>query len=107
MLRQKRGVLLQYLAWHLVPCLVREVRVNGAGDDLTVVLGKLLGHVGEGDELGGTDKGEIEWVEEETDPLALGGVLLQRDLLEGAVHRGLAGESGRRCGHLGVGATKG
>ena len=59
-----------YLAWHFIPSLVREVRVNRACNDLTVVGGELGSHIGESNQLGRTDKSEIEGIKEKTHPLA-------------------------------------
>ena len=69
-----------FLATSLAPGQVREVAVGGAGDDGAVEGLELLGAVVEGDDLGGTDKGEVEGVEEENHVLPL--VVIQRDLLE-------------------------
>ena len=68
------------LATPLAPGKVREVTVGGAGDDSAVQVLELLGAVVEGDDLGGTDEGEVQRVEEEDDVLAL--VVVQGDLLE-------------------------
>ena len=53
--------------------------VGGAGDDGAVEGLELLGAVVEGDDLGGTDKGEVEGVEEEDHVLPLRDAVSQRE----------------------------
>lgn len=50
---------------------MRKVRVNRAGDDLTVVFSKSRGHVGERNQLSRANKGEIKGVKEKAGPFAL------------------------------------
>ena len=49
----------------LAPGQVGEVGVGGARHDGAVQGLEFGGPVGEGDDLGGADKGEVQWVEEE------------------------------------------
>lgn len=48
---------------------MREVRVNGGGDDLTANLPELVGSVTESDDLSWAHKGEVQWIEEKDDIL--------------------------------------
>ena len=74
------------------PGKVGELRVDGAADDLAVELVELGNAVGELDDLGGADEGEVEGVEEEDEPLAL--VVIKGDGLEGAVGHAGGGREG-------------
>lgn len=50
-----------------------EVGVDGAANDLAVDVTEVLDPVAEGHDLGGTHKGEVQWVEEEDDILSWAG----------------------------------
>ena len=52
------------VTWRVHPGQMGELTVRGDGHDLGVELTELVGTVAEGDDLGGTDEGEIERVEE-------------------------------------------
>ncbi len=83
-----------------------EVWVGGAGNKLTANLPEFLGTVGEGDDLGGTDKGEVKGVKEEDEVLPL--VVTELNLLELSIHHrrpfegwGRLGEGGNLVTHGG------
>lgn len=76
--------------WGVDPSQVGEVAVGGAAHHGALDFRELLRSVREGDDLGGTDKGEVEWVEEEDYILAF--VVFQGDVFEHAVHDGSAFE---------------
>jgi len=59
------------LARPLTPGKVRKVGVGRAGNHFTANLAEFLGSVIEGDDLSGTDKGEVQRVEEQHHVLAL------------------------------------
>lgn len=42
-----------------------EVGIDRSTNDLAVDFPELLGSITEGDDLSGTDKGEIQWIEEQ------------------------------------------
>ena len=62
----------------LAPGQVGEVGVGGAGHDGAVEGLELGGPVGEGDDLGGADEGEVQRVEEEDHVLPLRDAVSQR-----------------------------
>ena len=59
-------------SWHVIPGQMRELRIDGATNDLTIGFSKSSSHVGEGNELSWTNESEIQRVEEKTNPFALG-----------------------------------
>ena len=83
------------------PGQVSEVRVDRAGHHLGTDLPELCDPVVEGQDLGGTDEGEVQRVEEEDQILAQ--VVLQLDLGELSVDDGRPGEVWRRLGDHGLG----
>ena len=78
------------------PSQMREMAVRAAGDDGGVYGFKLWIFVAEGDDLGRADKGEVERIEEEDDPLST--IILQSYFLEVTVDHGL--HSGEGTGVL-------
>ena len=86
------------LATLLTPGKVREVGVGGARDNRAVQSFKLCHTVREGDDLGWTDEGEVERIEEKHDILPL--VVVERDLFELPVDTGHSCELGSRHSRL-------
>lgn len=74
------------------PGQVGELAVGGAADHLAVDLTELGGGLREGNDLRGADEGEVQWIEEQDQVLAL--VVAQFDVLEDAIDDGGAGEFG-------------
>ena len=60
-----------------------EVGICGAGHDFAADFLEFGYSVGEGDDFGGADEGEVQWVEEEDHVFA--GVLFQREVFDKVV----------------------
>ena len=69
---------------------MRELGVDGAGEDFTSDFSELFGLVVEGNDFGGADEGEVEGIEEEDDVLSLVGA--EVDFAEVAVVPGIGDE---------------
>ncbi len=81
-----------FLKRGLAPLHVRELGVNGATNEDSVVGVELAGELIEGQNFSGADKGEVKRVEEKNDVLAFVAVGVNRD--EFALEVGVALESG-------------
>ena len=70
-----------------------EMRVRGAGDHRAAQRLELRHPLGEGDDLGGADEGEVERVEEEDDVLSF--VVVQAHLFKVSVYNSLVQQNRR------------
>lgn len=79
------------LAWRIDPGQVAEVAVGRAGNQLATDFTEFSNTIGERNDLGWTNEGEVQWIEEEHQVFAF--VLAQIDFFEFTVNDGGAGKS--------------